>query len=152
MGEQTVSRSPFHAGEAAVQDRIGVRVRQEEVGRRVIRDFMPDQHRSFFEQLPLMLIGGLDERARPWASVLTGPPGFMTSPDSRRLQVKAQPASGDPLAGSIRVGTPLGLLGIERARMQAERLVAQARTHLDSFGDRADVLRELAAYTIERKS
>ena len=48
--------------------------------------------------------------------------------------------------------TLVGLLGIERARMQAERLVAQARTHLDSFGDRADVLRELAAYTIERKS
>ena len=127
MGEQTVSRSPFHAGEAAVQDRIGVRVRQEEVGRRVIRDFMPDQHRSFFEQLPLMLIGGLDERARPWASVLTGPPGFMTSPDSRRLQVKAQPASGDPLAGSIRVGTPLGLLGIELETRRRNRLNATVR-------------------------
>lgn len=48
--------------------------------------------------------------------------------------------------------TLVGLLGIERARLQAERLVAQARTHLDSFGERADVLRELAAYTIERKS
>ncbi|MBU8540423.1 polyprenyl synthetase family protein [Falsiroseomonas tokyonensis] len=48
--------------------------------------------------------------------------------------------------------TLLGLLGIERARMQAERLVTQARDHLDSFGDRAELLRDLAAYTIERKS
>jgi farnesyl diphosphate synthase len=48
--------------------------------------------------------------------------------------------------------TLVGLLGIERARLQAERLVAQAQAHLDSFGPRADLLRELAAYTIERKS
>ncbi|MBU8542958.1 MULTISPECIES: polyprenyl synthetase family protein [Roseomonadaceae] len=48
--------------------------------------------------------------------------------------------------------TLLGLLGLDRARMQAERLVAQARDHLDSFGDRADLLRDLATYTIERKS
>jgi farnesyl diphosphate synthase len=48
--------------------------------------------------------------------------------------------------------TLVGLLGIERARLHAERLVDQARTHLDSFGERADLLRDLAAYTIERKS
>lgn len=48
--------------------------------------------------------------------------------------------------------TLVGLLGLERARMQAERLVAQARTHLDSFGDRADLLRDLADYTVERTS
>jgi farnesyl diphosphate synthase len=48
--------------------------------------------------------------------------------------------------------TLVGLLGVERARIQAERLVAQARTHLDSFGDRADLLRDLAGYTVERKT
>jgi farnesyl diphosphate synthase len=48
--------------------------------------------------------------------------------------------------------TLVGLLGLDRARLQAERLVAQACDHLDSFGDRADLLRDLARYTIERKS
>ncbi|NKC29901.1 polyprenyl synthetase family protein [Falsiroseomonas selenitidurans] len=48
--------------------------------------------------------------------------------------------------------TLLGILGLERARMQAERLVEQAVGHLDSFGDRAALLRGLATYTIERKS
>jgi farnesyl diphosphate synthase len=48
--------------------------------------------------------------------------------------------------------TLVSLLGIERARLQAERLAAQARDHLDSFGERADLLRELAAYTVQRKS
>jgi len=48
--------------------------------------------------------------------------------------------------------TLVGLLGIERARLQAERLVAQAKAHLDHFGERADLLRMLADFVIERRS
>jgi farnesyl diphosphate synthase len=48
--------------------------------------------------------------------------------------------------------TLVGLLGLDRARAQSERLVAQAREHLDSLGERADLLRMLADYTIDRRS
>ena len=48
--------------------------------------------------------------------------------------------------------TLVSLLGVERARIQADRLAIQAREHLESFGERADLLRELAAYTVQRKS
>ena len=48
--------------------------------------------------------------------------------------------------------TLVTLLGIERARLQAERLAEQAIRHLDNFGERADLLRELAAFTVQRKS
>jgi len=48
--------------------------------------------------------------------------------------------------------TLVGLLGLERARLQAERLVAQAKDHLDGFGERGDLLRMLADFTIERRS
>jgi farnesyl diphosphate synthase len=48
--------------------------------------------------------------------------------------------------------TLVGLLGVERARMQAERLAEQARRHLDSFGERADLLRALATYAIDRRN
>jgi farnesyl diphosphate synthase len=48
--------------------------------------------------------------------------------------------------------TLVGLLGVERARMQAERLVEQAIRHLDSFGEKADLLRALADYTVARRS
>jgi farnesyl diphosphate synthase len=48
--------------------------------------------------------------------------------------------------------TLVSLLGLERARLQAERLSEQAINHLDSFGERADLLRALAAYTVQRKS
>jgi farnesyl diphosphate synthase len=48
--------------------------------------------------------------------------------------------------------TLVTLLGVERARLQADRLAEQAIRHLDSFGERADLLRALAAYTVQRKS
>jgi farnesyl diphosphate synthase len=48
--------------------------------------------------------------------------------------------------------TLVSLLGLERARLQAERLVAQAKDHLDGFGERGDLLRMLADFTIERRS
>jgi farnesyl diphosphate synthase len=48
--------------------------------------------------------------------------------------------------------TLVGLLGLDRARLQAERLVAQARDHLDGFSERADMLRALADYVIARRN
>jgi farnesyl diphosphate synthase len=48
--------------------------------------------------------------------------------------------------------TLVSLLGLERARLQAERLVSQAKDHLDGFGERGDLLRMLADFTIERRS
>ena len=43
------------------------------------------------------------------------------------------------------------LLGADRARAQAEALAAQAVRHLDMFDERADLLRALARYAIDRK-
>ena len=84
-------RSPFHDGERAVQSRVGVRDQIETVGRRFIRNYMPEQHREFFAQLVTMFIGSVDDRGRPWASVLWGKPGFMQSPTRRALIIDAAP-------------------------------------------------------------
>ena len=46
----------------------------------------------------------------------------------------------------------VGILGIERAREQARMLAETAASHLDSFGDRAETLRALAAYVVERRN
>ena len=46
--------------------------------------------------------------------------------------------------------TFVSLLGPERAREQATMLVDQAMAHLASYGEEADLLRELARYIIER--
>lgn len=113
--------SPFHAGEQALQAQAGRRERLEEIGQRVIRDHLPEQHRELFEKLPYLVVGSLDAAERPWASLLVGPPGFVRAPDARTLAVAAAPLPGDPLAGNLRPGTPLGLLGIELATRRRNR-------------------------------
>ena len=46
--------------------------------------------------------------------------------------------------------TFVSLLGVERAREQARMLVDQAKAHLHEYDGRADLLRALADYVIER--
>ena len=48
--------------------------------------------------------------------------------------------------------TLVSVLGIESARDHATMLAEQAAAHLDSFGDRAGALRDLARYVVERRS
>ena len=105
--------NPFHAGEQAVHQRLGIQERMLALGQRVIRTAMPEQHQRFFEQLPFVLVGSVDSAGRPWASVLVGRPGFMKAPNSTRLDFHVRPIPGDPLAEGLTPGAPLGFLGIE---------------------------------------
>lgn len=126
--------NPFHAGEVAVQARLGVQARMQEIGRRVIRAYLPEQHREFYAQLPFVLVGSVDRLGRPWASVLVGEPGFMASPDPEHLEIAAHVVPGDPLAEALVPGAPLGFLGIElhtrRRNRMSGRLEAVADGHL----------------------
>jgi len=116
------SSAPFHPGETAMQERAGVRAQIEPIGRRIIRDHMPAQHRELFAKLPTLLVGSLDAQRRPWASMLAGRPGFVSSPDQRTLRIEALPRAGDPLAATLAVGAPLGLLGLEPATRRRNRM------------------------------
>ncbi|MEL6875241.1 MAG: polyprenyl synthetase family protein, partial [Pseudomonadota bacterium] len=46
--------------------------------------------------------------------------------------------------------TFLSLMGLDRAREQAKMLVDQAQSHLSIYGEEANLLREIAAFTVER--
>lgn len=116
------SPSPWHAGEKLIQTRLGVDARMEVAGRRVIRDYMPDQHRTFYEQLPFMLLGSVDAEGYVWASVLEGKPGFVRSPDPRHLTFQVKPHATDPAAGNLALGNPVGLLGIELHTRRRNRM------------------------------
>ncbi len=48
--------------------------------------------------------------------------------------------------------TFVSLLGVERARAQADMLADQAARHLDVFGDKADLLRATARFVVDRRS
>lgn len=103
----------FHAGEVALQREAGVAERMARIGPQVIRDQMPEQHRLFYPLLPFLVVGSVDERGQPTASLLRGAPGFVSSPDPATLRIDAQPLAGDPLGAQLRAGAALGLLGIQ---------------------------------------
>lgn len=124
-----MTSNPFHEGEQALQRHAGSFARLVETGPKVIRDYMPDQHRQFFEQLPMLLAGSLDAHGQPWASVLAGPPGFVVSPDPQQLVVSATVLAHDPLRQNLKTGVQIGLLGIEphtRRRNRMNGVVTQA--------------------------
>jgi farnesyl diphosphate synthase len=69
------------------------------------------------------------------------------------LDVEGDPAAaGKALRKDAGAGksTFVSLLGVERARSQAEMLIDQAIHHLQGFGTEADLLRAIARFAIER--
>lgn len=128
----------FHDGERSIQMRVGVRERMSEVGSRVIRSYMPEQHRQFFAQLPFLIAGTVDGAGQPWASVLTGSPGFITSPDPEQLAVQALPLAHDPLAKTLVSGAAIGLLGIEPHTRRRNRMNGVVES-IDAHGFRVRV-------------
>jgi uncharacterized protein len=114
--------SPFHEGEVALQKTVGVAERMEAFGRRVIRDFMPDQHRDFYRQLPFIVLGSVDGSGDAWVTLLSGRPGFMTSPDPRQLSFAAYADPQDPASAALAEGAAIGLLGIELHTRRRNRM------------------------------
>jgi uncharacterized protein len=112
----------FHPGECRVQASVGVRDRMAAIGAHAIRTSMPEQHRAFFAQLPLVMVGSMDAEGQPWASVLANPPGFISSPDAHHLLIRARPAVFDPLYDTLAAGASIALLGIEQSTRRRNRM------------------------------
>ncbi len=113
--------SPFHPGEREIQKRLGVSD-IEDWARKVVRDYLPEGHRAFHTALPFLVIAARDAKERPWVTLLTGPEGFITSPDPRSLVIEAKPARGDGLEAALVAGADIGILGIELATRRRNRV------------------------------
>lgn len=120
-------RSPWHEGEKRLQEQVGVAERMEAFGQKVIRDHMPDQHRVFYHQLPFIVAGAVDAQGKPWATLLEGPEGFVSSPDPKQLLIDTELASDDPATPGLAQSGAIGLLGIELHTRRRNRLNGQAR-------------------------
>lgn len=123
-------QSPWHAGERQLQEKVGVGERMEVLGQKVIRDYMPDQHREFYHQLPFMIAGAVDGAGQPWATLIEGEEGFVTSPDPRRLSLDLAAVALDPLdpaSSGLDAGDAIGLLGIELHTRRRNRINGQIR-------------------------
>ena len=142
--------TPFHAGELQAQCLAGAAPAAAP-----IRARMPEQHRAFFPLLPFVCVAVPDANGWPLATLVEGPPGFVTAPDAARLEVWSMPAPDDPVRARLLEGAPLGLLGIDlgtRRRNRLNGIVAQvgaggfAVDVIQSFGNcpRYIQVRELA--------
>ena len=120
---QTVDASPFHRGEQELQSRLGLLSKMEVMGKRMIRSYMPEQHREFYAQLPFLIVGSVDNQGRPWASILPVNLGEIVSPTPTRLKIDSKVIKGDPLNDSYhRKNAPIGLLGIEMHSRRRNRV------------------------------
>lgn len=117
---------PFHDDEVAAQMLAGVGLR-----RAPIRPYLPEQHREFFPLLPYLFVATLDASGWPMASVLSGPPGFVTSPDPTTLRIAALPRPDDPAAADFVAGAGIGLVGIDLTTRRRNR----ANGRIESIDD-----------------
>lgn len=140
----TFTKMPvWHQGELFIQEKLGVAGHMASVGHRVVRDYMPDQHREFYAQLPFLVLGSVDGSGNPWATFLEGSPGFIVSPTPTTLDIAAHSDPTDPAAPGIGENMPVGLLGIERHTRRRNRMngvvsPTAAGLHIDvdqSFGN-----------------
>ena len=122
MPNSAPDSAPFHAGELAIQQRLGVREQMAGAGAAGVRDFMPEQHRRFFSELPLFFIGALDAAGQPWATLLVNDAGFISTPDARTLHIAGGMLAGDPLQGQLRAGDHVGGLGLVPATRRRNRV------------------------------
>jgi hypothetical protein len=54
--------------------------------------------------------------------MLTGPEGFVASPDLRSLVIEAKPVRGDGLEEALVTGADIGILGIELSTRRRNRV------------------------------
>ena len=119
--------SPFHPGEQRVQERLGVRD-IEDWARKVVRPYLPEQHRAFHTALPFLVVAARDAQGRPWATMLADEEGFVTSPDPVSLVIDTTPVVGDALEHAFAPGADIGILGIELATRRRNRVNGRVGT------------------------
>lgn len=110
-----MTAGPFHRGELEAQRLAGVGAAGGG-----IRPFLTEQHREFFHDLSFVIAGAIDGD-QPLATVLTGAPGFISSPDAATLAIATALDRTDPAQRALVPGSPAGLLGIDLASRRRNR-------------------------------
>src|SRR5271168_1473474 len=114
--ETTLNGTGFNADELMAQGLAGGGPRGSG-----IREFMPEQHRHFFSQLPYVFAGAVDLQGWPLATLLAGQPGFVQSPDPHTLHIAMLPDAEDPANEALSPDREIGILGIDLSTRRRNR-------------------------------
>lgn len=116
----------YHAGELAVQTRLGQAEIAARVGR-MIRAEIPAAAAAFLVEQPMVVLAATDDAGRVWASLVTGPAGFVHA-DDHTIAVDALPVPGDPLHNVLRSPDQrVGMIAIEPKTRRRMRVNGTAR-------------------------
>ncbi|MEU9010908.1 pyridoxamine 5'-phosphate oxidase family protein [Streptomyces sp. NPDC048479] len=120
-------QEPYHHGSLAVQRRVGVSDQAAHVGRS-IGDGIKPVAAAFLGLQPMLVLGAADAAGRMWASLLTGPPGFVRATGAHSISVAGSVHQGDPLAGALAAGPlPVGTIALDPRTRRRMRLDGTAR-------------------------
>ena len=117
-----MTQQNFHDGELRLQDKTGMRDRIDVMSRHMMRDFMPDEHRMFFEDLEYVFLGTIDNSGLPQATILTGPAGFIGSPDPQTLTIRTGDVRDKAAFAALRMDEPVGVLGLDLSNRRRNRM------------------------------
>ncbi len=116
--------NPFHEGEIQAQERAGEFDEGARNGR-VLADSIMKGALKFVAQQSMVVLGSVDDEQGVWASVLFGPPGFVTAPDERRVEFDLSRTGineHDPFWKNIQHNPRIGALFLELATRRRLRI------------------------------
>ena len=116
--------NPFHEGEIQVQERAGEFDEGARNGR-VLADSIMKGALKFVAQQAMVVLGSVDDEQGVWASVLFGPPGFVTAPDEHRVEFDLSRAGfneHDPFWKNIQHNPRIGALFLELSTLRRLRI------------------------------
>jgi predicted pyridoxine 5'-phosphate oxidase superfamily flavin-nucleotide-binding protein len=118
-------RSPFHVGEQQIQTRLGVRDDVEARGRRIIRDYLLDQHQAFYQHLSYAFLSAAVPGQFPVTTMVWGQQGFIFAEDSVTLVIDGGEWSQTEFLQQLEVGQSVGMLGLDFSVRRRNRLTAR---------------------------
>ncbi len=103
----------FNPGELYFQIESGVEQKIANFAPQLIKRQIPIQHSVFYSQLSMLFVASVDAQGQPWASVVSGCPGFITMHNEKNIIINANLIIGDPLINNRQTNRHLGFLGLE---------------------------------------
>ncbi len=112
----------FHSGELYFQQKSGVVESVASFAPAMIHEQLTQQQQDFYIGLKMLFVASVDNEGQPWASVMTGSPGFIQVLDNTQVRLQGQYIVGDPINNNLTCGSQLGFLGLEFESRRRNRM------------------------------
>src|ERR1700754_2979407 len=114
--------SSWHAGEREMQHRAGVDDALAGLDVRIFRNNLGAAQQAFYARLSYVVLGTVDKRGAPWATMIEGNPGFLAAHGVFALDVTMEREASDPADEGLEQGSAVGMIGIDLATRRRLRL------------------------------